>query len=216
MPIVMGTLHLVNPTPLRKHGIHWYAKLMKDITHSILNFWLGAPDSDGRYQPQKFWFKSSDEFDAEIRDKFLSIHHDATMRAYDALAKDADDYLAIVIVLDQFSRNMFRGQAKAFETDALALSWAKRAISLGYDMAQPSPSPRMFYYLPFEHSEDIIDQNDSVRLFSAMGDEDYTKYAIAHQKVIKEFGRFPHRNAALGRINTKDEEVYLSKPGAGF
>lgn len=189
---------------------------MKNITHSVLNFWLGPIDSDGHYQPQKFWFKSSDDFDAEIRDKFLHTHHDATAGAYDSQAQDADDFLAIVIVLDQFSRNMFRNQAKAFETDALALNWAKRAISMGYDMAQPSPSPRMFYYLPFEHSEDITDQSEAVRLFSAMGNEDFTKYAIAHQKVIKEFGRFPHRNAALGRINTKDEELYLSKPGAGF
>ena len=83
-------------------------------------------------------------------------------------------------------------------------------------MGIPAPSPRMFFYLPFEHSEDITVQNEAVRLFDAMGHEDYTKYAVAHQKVIEEFGRFPHRNAVLGRINTKDEELYLSKPGAGF
>ncbi len=189
---------------------------MKDITHTVLDFWLGPVDSDGHYLPQKFWFKSSDDFDAEIRDKFLHVHHDASMGVYDSLAQDGDDYLAIVIVLDQFSRNMFRGQSKAFEADELALKWAQRAISNGYDMGIPAPSPRMFFYLPFEHSEDITVQNEAVRLFDAMGHEDYTKYAVAHQKVIEEFGRFPHRNAVLGRINTKDEELYLSKPGAGF
>lgn len=189
---------------------------MKEITHSVLNFWLGPTDGDGQYQPQKFWFNGGDDFDLEIRDKFLHVHHDAMMGAYDTLANDVDDFLAIIIVLDQFSRNMFRGDAKAFEADARALDWAKRAVSAGYDMAVSSPSPRMFFYLPYEHSENITDQNESVRLFSAMGIEDYTKYAIAHQKVINEFGRFPHRNAALGRINTKDEELYLSKPGAGF
>lgn len=189
---------------------------MKDITDTVLNFWLGPVDDDGNYQPQKFWFKSTEDFDAEIRDSFLQVHHDMKMGTYDSHATDADDYLAIIIVLDQFSRNMFRGQAKAFEADALALKWAKRAISNGYDMEKAAPTPRMFFYLPFEHSEDIADQNEAVRLFAALGNENYTKYAVAHQKVIEEFGRFPHRNAALGRINIKDEEVYLSKPGAGF
>ena len=123
---------------------------MKDITHTVLDFWLGPVDSDGHYLPQKFWFKSSDDFDAEIRDKFLHVHHDASMGVYDSLAQDGDDYLAIVIVLDQFSRNMFRGQSKAFEADELALKWAQRAISNGYDMGIPAPSPRMFFYLPFD------------------------------------------------------------------
>ena len=189
---------------------------MKDITHSVLRFWLGETDGDGHYQPQKFWFNGGDAFDAEIREKFLHVHHDAMTGTYDTLAVDAEDCLAIIIILDQFSRNMFRGEGKAFETDVLALKWAKHGVSAGYDIAVSSPSPRMFFYLPYEHSENLADQNESVRLFSAMGIEDYTKYAIAHQKVIEEFGRFPHRNAALGRINTKDEELYLSKPGAGF
>ena len=189
---------------------------MKNITHAVLDFWLGPVDSDGGYKTQKFWFNSNDDFDAEIRDKFLHVHHDAVMGKYDSLAQDADDYLAVVIVLDQLSRNMFRGQSKAFEADEIALKWAQRAISNGYDMELSTPSPRMFFYLPLEHSENITVQNESVRLFTAMGHEDYITYAVAHQKVIEEFGRFPHRNAVLGRINTADEGIYLSKPGAGF
>lgn len=189
---------------------------MKDVTQSVMDFWLGQRNSDGSYNAQRFWFKSSADFDAEIRDKFLHVHHDISTGAFDDLAQDADDYLAIVIVLDQFSRNMFRGQAKAFETDPMALNWAKRAIAKGYDLAQPASVPRMFFYLPFEHSEDIAEQQESVRLFATLGEDDLDKYAVAHLKVIEEFGRFPHRNAILGRINTKDEEVYLSKPGAGF
>lgn len=189
---------------------------MKDVTQSVMDFWLGHRNSDGTYNAQRFWFKSSDDFDAEIRDKFLHMHHDISTGKFDDSALDADDYLAIVIILDQFSRNMFRGQAKAFETDPLALVWAKRAISKGFDISQPASVPRMFYYLPFEHSEDLAEQQESVRLFATLEDEDLNKYAVAHLNVIKEFGRFPHRNAALGRINTKDEEVYLSKPGAGF
>lgn len=189
---------------------------MQDVTQSVLDFWLGPVDTDGTWRAQDFWFKSSDTLDQEIRQEFLSIHHEIASGAFDSQASSAEDYLAIVIVLDQFSRNMFRGQAKAFETDALALDWTKRAINKGYDMALPAPHPRMFFYLPFEHSEILEDQTDSVRLFTAMGDEDYTKYAVAHQKVIEEFGRFPHRNQALGRINTDEEDMYLSKPGAGF
>lgn len=189
---------------------------MRDVTQSVLDFWLGPVDENGEWQAQDFWFKSSDALDEDIRHKFLDVHHDASIGAFDDAAGSAEDFLAIVIVLDQFSRNMFRGQAKAFETDELALAWAKRAITKGYDMALPSPHPRMFFYLPFEHSENIDEQAEAVRLFGAMGVESYTKYAVAHQKVIEEFGRFPHRNQALGRINTKDEEIYLSKPGAGF
>lgn len=186
---------------------------MKDVTRSVLDFWLGPNDPT---EPQEFWFKSTKELDDEIRERFLHVHHDAATGVYDDLATDSDDYLAVVIVLDQFPRNMFRGQAKAFETDPLALAWAKRAVSKGYDMIQPAPHRRMFFYLPYEHSEDIDAQHEAVRLFTEMGAPDYTKYAIAHKNVIEEFGRFPHRNAALGRINTKDEEEYLSKPGAGF
>ena len=189
---------------------------MKNVTQSVMHFWLGQRNSDGSYNAQRFWFKSSDDFDAEIRDKFLHVHHDITTGKFDDLAHDADDYLAIVIVLDQFSRNMFRGQAQAYETDPLALEWAKRGIAKGFDISQPTPVPRMFYYLPFEHCEDLAEQHESVRLFATLGDEDFNKYAVAHLKVIEEFGRFPHRNAALGRINTEDEDVYLSKPGAGF
>lgn len=189
---------------------------MQDVTQSILDFWLGPVDNSDTWQAQDFWFKSSDAFDTEIRQKFQQVHHEISTGAFDHLAGSAEDYLAIIIVLDQFSRNMFRGQAKAFETDALALDWAKRAINNGYDMALPAPHPRMFFYLPFEHSENLEEQAEAVRLFSAMAVEDYTRYAIAHQKVIEEFGRFPHRNQALGRINTDDEDKYLSKPGAGF
>jgi len=175
----------------------------------LLRFWL---DEVG---PAK-WYIHDPALDSAICEEFMGVWEQAMEGKFSLWLTYPSGALAYCILLDQFSRNMFRGQSKAFEADELALKWAQRAISNGYDMGIPAPSPRMFFYLPFEHSEDITVQNEAVRLFDAMGHEDYTKYAVAHQKVIEEFGRFPHRNAVLGRINTKDEELYLSKPGAGF
>lgn len=189
---------------------------MSDVTRAVLEFWFGGLDEKSAETRQPFWFKSTPETDAEIEARFLGIHEGVKRGDFDDQAETADDYLAIVITLDQFPRNIFRGTPDAFATDALALKWAKDAVSRGLDRQQPAPHRRMFFYLPLEHSEDLADQNECVRLFEEMGYNDFTDYAVAHRDVIEKFGRFPHRNAALGRTSTKDEEDYLSRPGAGW
>lgn len=189
---------------------------MIDITPEILDFWFGsaADNPDGAAQP--FWFKSTAALDQEIRTRFVAAHESARNGAFDATAVTSDDHLAVVLILDQFSRNMFRGTPAAFACDPAALDWARKAVAMGLDQAQPPPHRRMFFYLPFEHSENLADQDESVRLFEKLGHDEYTRHAIAHRDVIAAYGRFPHRNAILGRTSSADEEDYLSRPGAGF
>ncbi len=189
---------------------------MQDVTPKILDFWFGAPNEDGTFSPKPFWFKSTAEDDVEIGRLFGDIHEAANAGAFDATAATSDDFLAVVIVLDQFSRNMFRGTPAAFASDERALTWARRAVAKGFDVAQPAPHRRMFFYLPYEHSESLADQDECVRLMAGVGDDEYLRYAHAHRDVIAEFGRFPHRNMVLGRQSTPEEEAYLQKPGAGF
>ncbi len=189
---------------------------MQDVTDAVLDFWFGQPNDDGQTIPQAHWFKSTPELDAEIRSRFAVGHEQAMAGTFDALVDTSDDHLAMVVMLDQFPRNMFRGTPKAFASDPLALTWARKAVELGYDMAQPAPHRRMFFYLPFEHSEELADQDTCVSLMAKLGNDDYLKYAHLHRDVIVEFGRFPHRNAILGRQSTKREQAYLDKPGSGF
>lgn len=123
--------------------------------------------------------------------------------------------LALVIVLDQFSRQIYRGEAKAFAQDGHALTVAKHAIASGFDQ-DALPVHRLFWYLPFEHSENLADQDRAIELLEPLGNAEWTRYAREHRDVIARFGRFPHRNAALGRENTPEEEAYLAQPGSGF
>ncbi|MBO6521704.1 MAG: DUF924 domain-containing protein [Rhodospirillales bacterium] len=189
---------------------------MSDVTPAVLAFWFGGLDERSAETQQPFWFKSTPETDTDIRERFLEIHELAKQGKFDAEVKTPDDYLAIVIVLDQFPRNIHRGTPDAFATDPLALKWAKEAIAQGLDKQQQAPYRRMFLYLPFEHAENLDDQHEAVRLFGEMGDDELTGFAVAHRDVIERFGRFPHRNAVLGRVSTPDEEEYLSQPGAGW
>jgi len=189
---------------------------MQQVTNTILEFWFGGLDEAAAQIRQPYWFKSTPETDAEIRSRFSDILERVKNGAFDGAAETADDYLAIVITLDQFPRNIHRGTPEAFACDPLARKWAARAIEQGMDMRQPAPHRRMFFYLPFEHAENMGDQNEAVRLFDKLGYNDLSEHARAHRDVIAVYGRFPHRNAALGRISTKDEEDYLSRPGAGF
>ncbi len=189
---------------------------MSDVTPAVLSFWFGGLDEESAKTQQSFWFKSTPEIDTEIRDRFLEIHELAGQGHFDTDVQSPDDYLAIIIVLDQFPRNIHRGTPDAFATDPLALEWAKKAVSKGIDKQQPAPYRRMFLYLPFEHAENLDDQNEAVRLFKEMGNDELTGYAAAHRAVIEKYGRFPHRNAVLGRASTPDEENYLSQPGAGW
>lgn len=162
------------------------------------------------------WFQKSSVFDREISDRFLNDYNLCREGVYDGWQDDAKGCLALCILLDQFPRNMFRGSAKAFQTDAQALLIAKKAVESGYDKSL-NPTERRFIYLPYEHSENLGDQKTSVSLFEGMKEEDPQgyEYAVKHLEVIEKFGRFPHRNDVLGRENTDEEEKYLAE-GGGF
>lgn len=184
----------------------------KDL-QDALEFWFGAPPAN---DVREFWFESSDALDRDITARFKDTYDRLRARGDAIHADSAEEFLATILVLDQFPRNMFRGTPDAFATDPLACIWAKRAIELGHDMAVPGPHMRIFFYLPLEHSEDLADQERCLHLCEEMGDDNYTHYARAHLEVIAKFGRFPHRNAFLGRPSTAEEEAYLQQPGAGF
>lgn len=183
---------------------------MRDTKAEILKFWFEET------QPAQ-WFQSSADFDEDIRTRFLSDYDMALNGIYDAWLNDAQGALALIIMLDQFPRNMFRGTARMYEADAKALDCARQAVAKGFDQLL-TPQQRGFVYLPFEHSEDLTDQHTSVALFESMKDDQPVMYdyAIKHLEVIEEFGRFPHRNKLLGRVNTKAEEAYLARPDSGF
>lgn len=171
----------------------------------IVAFWR-----DAGYEK---WFARNDAFDAEFDRRFRDAHFAAARRELEHWLDTADGALALLILLDQFPRNVFRGSGHAYATDPLARHYADRAIAAGHDAAA-DPALRIFFYLPFEHSEDPVDQARSVALHGALG-EDYMKYAVAHRDVIERFGRFPHRNHALGRSNTPEEQAWLDA-GGGF
>ena len=169
----------------------------------ILAFWRDAgPDK---------WFKRDDAFDAEIREKFLATYEAAAAGKLSEWEATPDGALALCIVLDQFPRNMFRGDARTFAADPRAREVANRALKRGYDQDVPEED-RGFLFLPFMHSEDLTDQLRCVELYRAAGHENM-KYAEQHRDIIRRFGRFPHRNAVLGRETTPDEQKYLDEGG---
>ncbi len=170
----------------------------------ILHFWLSAG-------PAK-WFSHKAAFDDAIRLKFEPTHHAAARGDYASWEGNAEGCAALLILLDQFPRNLYRGSAHAFATDALALSIARKAVERGFD-GQVDPQLRQFFYLPFEHSEKLEDQEKAVALFSAAKDPDGLKWAVLHEDIITRFGRFPHRNTALGRETTAEEQAFLDEGG---
>jgi uncharacterized protein (DUF924 family) len=175
--------------------------------NDVLQFWFEE------LKPQS-WFERDANVDETIQRRFSTLHDELSKRASAEVMRDARDALATVIVLDQFSRNLFRGSPRAFATDALALKISQRAIEQGWDQ-QLSPTQRVFLYMPFQHAEDRGVQERSVELFAALGDPTTLDYARRHKAVIDQFGRYPHRNAALGRVST-DEEVEFMKTHPGF
>ena len=183
---------------------------MKDFQKDVLNFWFDET------KPSQ-WFEVNPAFDGKILERFLEPYTIAASGGLLDWTQSADGVLAYCILLDQMPRNMFRGTPKAFATDAQALKAAKQAVSKGLDK-NIEVQKRRFVYLPFEHSEDINDQHRSVALFDAMKEDDATgyEYAVKHLEVIDQYGRFPHRNKILGRMNTPEEEKYLAQPNAGF
>lgn len=163
----------------------------------------------------KDWFVKNVDVDREIAKRFGATHLALAGDVPQHWWESADAVLALIVVFDQFSRNIYRGTPLAFATDGLALREAKAAIDAGLDQIVDADR-RAFFYMPFEHSENLADQDRSVELFTQLGNDTYLDYAHQHRDVIAEFGRFPHRNAILGRDTTSEEAVYLAKPGAGF
>ena len=181
----------------------------------VLSFWFGEP-GDGDFDDKgPWWFKADAELDAEIGRKFMDAYRQAASGGLDHLRETPDGCLALIILLDQFSRNLFRGSAEAFAADAKARELAGYAISQGYDR-DFSRNRKLFTYLPFEHSEDLADQERAVELIGTLDDEHLNGYAVQHRDIIAEFGRFPHRNAVLGRESTAAELEFLEDPGNSF
>jgi uncharacterized protein (DUF924 family) len=174
----------------------------------ILNYWFEELSP-------KDWFKADPARDAEITRRFRPAYEQlATGVPPDWLA-DPEGFLAAILVLDQFPRNLFRGEARAFATDGLALDLAKRAIAEGVD-TRLTPEQRSFVYMPFQHSEQKADQARSIELFTALGNQLNLDFAIRHKEIVDRFGRFPHRNEILSRDSTAEEIEFLKQPGSSF
>ena len=170
----------------------------------VLAFWLAAgPDR---------WFEEDEAFDGDIRARFGRIYEDAAAGHLGSWANEPDGALALVIVLDQFPRNMFRGSLRTYAADSLARAVAERAIARGFDQAVAMPG-RIFFYMPFEHSESLEDQERCLALMRETGDAEHVRWAELHADIIRRFGRFPHRNAALGRATTPEEQAFLDAGG---
>ena len=174
---------------------------------SVLDYWLNTVGEDG-------WYAGGDDLDDDVRARWQDLWEAAEHGGLDHWIEGPAGALAFIILTDQFPRNMFRGQAKSFATDARARAAARRALDAGWDMAVPEPE-RQFFYLPFEHSEDAADQALAVRLFTERlaSEPDHIHHARVHAEVIRRHGRFPTRNAALSRDNTPEEAVYLATGG---
>lgn len=187
--------------------------------NEILEFWFGREGEEGYGEFREAWFTKDSEFDQEVRDRFGGAYEVAAAGKLDHWKDEAWSCLALIVLLDQFPRNMFRGDPKTYATDDKALEAARHAVEHAYDRELP-PYGRLFVYLPFEHSEDPEDQRFSVELFrglaAEMGAEDLLGYAVRHQEVIERFGRFPHRNEILGRATTPEEAEFLRDPDSSF
>ena len=170
----------------------------------VVSFWREAgPDR---------WFTKDAAFDNQIRERFFDTYEAAAAGKLSGWEHSAQDALALLILLDQFPRNMFRGQARAFETDVMARAITAGALVRGFD-AQVPADMRLFFYVPFEHSEDLADQQRGIALYKAAGDAEGLKWAEIHADIIRRFGRFPHRNAVLGRATTPEEQAFLDSGG---
>lgn len=184
---------------------------------SLIDFWFGPPGDEQREQHRPIWFKSTPEHDARLRHLFLADYQDAAagrLAAWEAAPKSA---LALLLLLDQIPRNIFRDTPRCYATDAMARTAADRTLARGFDEAV-SPAWRLFFYMPFHHSEDLADQRRAVALFASLPDRNQRgalgRYGVRYVEVIERFGRFPHRNAILGRPSTAEEITFLEKAAA--
>ena len=194
---------------------------------TILRFWFGTAVNDLEVAEQcaRLWWKKDPQVDNEIRKRFAAILEAAVNGERNEWLRDARGRLALIIVADQFSRNMYRDTPRAFAADKFSLSWCKDGLEEGADRAL-RPIERVFVYMPLEHSESIEDQNRSVALFRELAEnvsaeqrklfDGYVDFAVRHREIVQRFGRFPHRNAILGRESTAEEAEFLQKPGSSF
>jgi uncharacterized protein (DUF924 family) len=204
-----------------------YAGLAPEA-RAVLDCWFGAPDTPDFGEERKSWFSRDEAFDAMLRERFGALIDAANDATRDGTSDTTLDHwqttplgaLALIIVLDQFSRNCHRNTPRAFAADQKALRIAQRMIATGADRLLPTAHHRAFAYLPFEHDETLASQRESLRLFKQLdaetGGESYYRFAVRHAEIIERFGRFPHRNAVLGRSSTAEEAAFLREPGSSF
>jgi uncharacterized protein (DUF924 family) len=185
----------------------------------VLDFWFGREGEPGYGEFRAEWFRKDPAFDAEVTERFASLYEEAAAGDLDGWRDDARSCLALVILLDQFPRNMFRGDGRTHATDGKALETSKYSVEHALDRELPA-FQRMFLYMPFMHSENAEDQCRSVGLFGRLAEEpgapDVTSYAVRHKEIVERFGRFPHRNAILGRRTTPEEAEFLKTEGSSF
>ena len=187
----------------------------------ILTFWFGTPRDDEEYHAtwHKLWFTRDPQFDLTVRERFLDDYQLAAERKLMEWQEQPRPGLALILLCDQFPRNMFRNDPRAFATDPLARAVATHLIQVGLDR-HLLPVERSFIYMPFMHSEVLQDQQHSVMLFRQLAEEraflNSVPYALRHREIIERFGRFPHRNTSLGRQSTPEEEAFLTQPGSSF
>jgi uncharacterized protein (DUF924 family) len=201
---------------------------MMKILKTVREYWFGTALEDAAVTAReraRLWWSKSPEVDNEIRRRFESSVIKAGSGELDNWASNPQDRLALILLTDQFPRSINRDSARAFAFDTKALSLARNGIDAGFDVSL-RPLERVFFYLPLEHSELLVDQQRSVSLFQKLFDEaspdekptftEYLDFAVRHRDIISRFGRFPHRNEALGRISTPEELSFLQQPGSGF
>jgi len=186
---------------------------------AVLDFWFGAPDSPEHGKPREVWFTKSDAFDAEVRERFLPLYETAASDGLSTWDTAPQSSLALIIVLDQFPRNIFRHDAGAYATDAAALAAAERMVARGWDQ-ELEPLERCFVYMPYQHAENLTLQRRSLELFGRLAADaglvEPSTWARKHYDVIERFGRFPQRNAVLGRNSTPEEIELLAQRGSAF
>lgn len=197
---------------------------MKKKTQEILNFWFG-PDRDDPLKNQQNWWKKDPSFDREIGERFKKDLEKAAAGKYESWRKDPEACLALIILLDQFSRNIYRGLPKAFSQDPLAQKICLKGLGEGLDQKLP-PIYRVFFYMPLMHAENQELQWLGVKIFKQLSEDSLDhwketlqnnhKYALQHAQIIERFGRFPHRNVILGRASTPEELEFLKQPGSSF
>jgi uncharacterized protein (DUF924 family) len=185
----------------------------------VLIFWFGAEDDEGYGELRSAWFQKDEAFDSEVGDRFGELYERAASGELDGWREEARGCLALVILLDQFPRNMFRGDPRTHATDGQALEASKYAIEHALDRELPAFG-RMFVYMPFMHAENVEDQRRSVELFEMLAAQpdapNVVDFAIGHRDIVERFGRFPHRNAILDRETTPEEAEFLTQPDSSY